>query len=264
MAFLLTVLRVLGILLLIVLAVLLVTLLLVLFVPFGYSLSGAVKDPEGSSEPLHLQLKRDVSFAGEMRWLFGAVRAKAAYDGQGRLEVRAFGFPVPLEKLLGRGKGEKKEEEKPPAREEKKSLEERIDGILDRIGKLYARIDDAFYVLGTDCGVRARQTLSFRLLSLLKKVLPSRWGLTGVLGFGDPARSAKVYEAQGFLYPVTAGHVAIDAEFELYRYDLEGAAQGGIRLFPFLYTGIRILLDRDVRRTIRKLRRGSRPQHLLQ
>jgi hypothetical protein len=70
-----------------------------------------------------------------------------------------------------------------------------------------------------------------------------------------------IYSVQGFLYPVTAGHVRIDADYERYRYDLQGAGEGRIRLFSFLYCGLRIILSRDVRRLIRRLRRGpaSRP-----
>ena len=84
-----------------------------------------------------------------------------------------------------------------------------------------------------------------------------------MLGLGDPARSAQVFAVQGYLYPITAGHVAVGTDFELYRYDLHGAAQGRICLFSLAYdgirillNGIRILLNRDVRRLITRLRRG--------
>ena len=53
MAVFLTVLKVLGIVLLVLLAFLLIIMLLVLFVPFRYSFSGGVNDPEGSTEILH-------------------------------------------------------------------------------------------------------------------------------------------------------------------------------------------------------------------
>ena len=99
------------------------------------------------------------------------------------------------------------------------------------------------------------QTFSPERYSAAEKTLPSRWGLAGVLGLGDPARSAGIYSVQGFLYPVTAGHVRIDADYERYRYDLQGAGEGRIRLFSFLYCGLRIILSRDVRRLIRRLRR---------
>ena len=54
MAILLTLLKILGIVVLVVLALLLTVLLLVLFVPFRYSFSGQVNDPEGSEKILKL------------------------------------------------------------------------------------------------------------------------------------------------------------------------------------------------------------------
>ena len=64
MAVFLTVLKVLGIVLLVLLAFLLIIMLLVLFVPFRYSFSGGVNDPEGSTEILHLDPKKDISMEG--------------------------------------------------------------------------------------------------------------------------------------------------------------------------------------------------------
>ncbi|MDO4418651.1 MAG: hypothetical protein Q4C02_10300 [Eubacteriales bacterium] len=257
MAVFLTVLKILGILLLVVLAAALLVFILVLFVPFRYSFSGRVDDPEGSSEVLHLDPKRDISLAGEIRWLAGILQIRAAYDGTGQLKATAFGFPLPVSRLLQRGKKTKeKKPEKPQEPKEEKSLEDRIEGILKRIEKLYARIDDALRVLGTDYGIRAKEKAVSRLLILLEKTLPAKWGLTGVLGLGEPARSAQVYAVQGYLYPVTAGHVALGTDFDLFRYDLQGAARGSVRIFPFVYTGLCLILDRDVRRLLRRLRRG--------
>lgn len=269
MTILLTVLKILGIIVLALLILLLAALILVLFVPFRYSFSGQVNDPDGSDRILHLDMNRDLNFRADVKWLLGLVHAAAAggtasTSGGFDLTVRVLGFRIPLEKFLHRGSGEKKEEEKkPPAPKEKKSLDEKIEQVLTRIERLHRRLEDAMYVLGTEYAARAKSVLAYRLLDLAEKTLPSRWGLAGVLGLGDPARSAGIYSVQGFLYPVTAGHVRIDADYEHYRYDLQGAGEGRIRLFSFLYCGLRIILSRDVRRLIRRLRRGpaSRPDN---
>ena len=263
MTILLTVLKILGIIFLALLILLLAALILVLFVPFRYSFSGQVNDPDGSDRILHLDMNRDLNFRADVKWLLGLVHAAAAGgtaspSGGFDLTVRVLGFRIPLEKFLHRGAGEKKEEEKkPPAPKEKKSLDEKIEQVLTRIERLHRRLEDAMYVLGTEYAARAKSVLAYRLLDLAEKTLPSRWGLAGVLGLGDPARSAGIYSVQGFLYPVTAGHVRIDADYERYRYDLQGAGEGRIRLFSFLYCGLRIILSRDVRRLIRRLRSGS-------
>lgn len=268
MAVLLTVLKVLGIVLLVLFALLLVLMLLVLFVPFRYSFSGGIDDPEGSSRIFHLDPEKDISLSGEIRWLLGAFHLSADVGGGGqggpvRLDLRILGRRYPLEKFLNRPGKEKKEEkeEKPGEPKEKKSIEEKIESVLKRVEKLYRRMEDVLYVLQTEYGMRAREVVLQRILRMIETVLPTEWGMTGVVGLGDPARSARVFAIQGFLYPVTAGHVAVGTDYELYRYDLRGAARGGLRLFPFLYGGIRILLCRDVRRVLRRIRRGPASGH---
>lgn len=268
MAVFLTVLKVLGIVVLVLLALLLILMLLVLFVPFRYSFSGGINDPEGDTRAFHLDPKKDISAEGSVRWLLGALNVTGAAGGEegsgaARVEVRIFGRKYPIEKLLKKKEElrEEEKEEKPEEPEEKKTLEEKIEAALQRVERLTRRIDDALRALQTEYGVRAKEVIVMRILHMIEQVMPTQWGLTGVLGLGDPARSAKVFAVQGYLYPLTAGHVAIGTDYELYRYDLRGAARGKIRIITFAYGGIRLLLSRDVRRLLRRLRRGPAPGH---
>ena len=246
------------ILLMLLLALLIIALaigLSVLFVPFRYSFSGNMNDPQGSSELVHIDFKKDLSFEGEVRWFLGAVRAALSYDGTMDMSIKLFGSSDAALLLFGLLMMIK--EEKPPAAKEEKSIEDRIDAALSRAGRLYDRVDDALYVLGTERGSRAIEAIKKRLLPALASLLPEKWGLTGVIGLGDPAASAKVFAVQGFLYPVTAGHVALDTDYELYRYDLHGSAAGSIRLSKLVFgAGVRLLINKDVRYFLKRLRRG--------
>ena len=268
MAVFLTVLKVLGIVVLVLLALLLILMLLVLFVPFRYSFSGGINDPEGDTKAFHLDPKKDISAEGSVRWLLGALKVTGAVGGEeeagaARMELRIFGIKYPIDKLLKKKEElrEEEKEEKPKEAEEKKTLEEKIEAALQRVERLSRRIDDALRALQTEYGVRAKEVIIRRILHMIEQVMPTQWGLTGVLGLGDPSRSAKVFAVQGYLYPLTAGHVAIGTDYELYRYDLRGAARGKIRIITFAYGGIRLLLSRDVRRLLRRLRRGPAPGH---
>lgn len=268
MAVILTVLKVLGIVVLVLLALLLILMLLVLFVPFRYSFSGGINDPEGDTKAFHLDPKKDISAEGSVRWLLGALNVTGGVGGEegpgaARLEVRIFGRKYPIEKLLKKKEElrEEEKEEKPKEPEEKKTLDEKIEEVLRRVEKLTRRVDDALRALQTEYGVRAKEVIIMRVLHMIEQVMPTQWGLTGVLGLGDPSRSAKVFAVQGYLYPLTAGHVAIGTDYELYRYDLRGAARGKIRIITFVYGGIRLLFSRDVRRLLRRLRRGPAPGH---
>ena len=259
--FIVSILKILGIILLAVLVLALIFLIGVLFFPVHYSVSGRIDDAQGSTEPLHLDFKESVFFEGNARWFMGAFNIWASYHGQSHLELKLFGVPVPVEKFFKEKKKKAApEKEKESAAEEKKPIAERIEEVLQKIEKLWDRIDDALYVLSTDYAQRAKEKIWRCLLTLVNRMLPETWGLTGILGLGDPARSAKVFAVQGILYPVTAGHVAIGTEFDLYRYDLQGCARGKVRLYNILFAGIRILFDRDVRLMIGRLRKG-RPPH---
>ena len=254
------ILKVLGIVILVVLAVLLLAVLLILLVPVRYSLNGEIRDPDGSEQIFHLKLKRDINFHGDVTWFWGAVHLTAGIespDGKQVLELRLFGKKLPLDKILNRKKKpEEPKQEAPEEAKEEKTIEEKIEAVLKRIEKLYRRVDDALYVLATEDDHCGKQTIGKRRLYMLDKVVPDRWGLTGVIGLGDPARSANVFSLQGILYPVTAGHVALGTEYELYRYDLQFFADGGIRLISFLTAGLKMVLSKDVRRLIMRLLRG--------
>ena len=90
MTILLTVLKILGIIVLAILILLLAALILVLFVPFRYSFSGQVNDPDGSDRILHLDMNRDLNFRADVKWLLGLVHA-AAGRGQAGVPVRSEG-----------------------------------------------------------------------------------------------------------------------------------------------------------------------------
>ena len=168
MAVFLTVLKVLGIVLLILAGLLLIIMLLVLFVPIRYSFSGSIDDPEGSSEVLHLDLKKDVAFEGSVRWLLGVFYGGLSAGGKDgddefiRVEVRILGKKVPLDRFLRKKEPEEeKKEEKPGEPEKKKTLDQKLEEMLNRIEKLYNRLQDVFHVLQSECGTRARAVLFF-------------------------------------------------------------------------------------------------------
>ena len=250
------ILRILGTVLLAVLLILLIVLLIILFVPVHYSFGGEIRDPEGSTEPLHLDTSKDISLGGEVRWLMGLIAGKVSYEGALQMEVRVFGRSLDLQKMLKKKKA--RAEKKEPSEEKKEPLTpgEKLERILARIENIYARIEDTLYVLGTKCGVRAKEKMIFCLHRLLNAILPSQWSLTGVLGLGDPARSAGVLSVQGFLYPVTAGRVAVGTDFDLYRYDLKGMAAGKFRVASYVRFGLSLLLSKDVRKVLLRIKRG--------
>ncbi len=97
-----------------------------------------------------------------------------------------------------------------------------------------------------------------RLLGIyLPKLLPREWLVQGTVGLSDPAQTAKIFEVIGFLYPLIADHVEITPEFMLYRFDLKGHAKGRIVPMTLLILGLRVILDRDIRRTYKRIKNAN-------
>ena len=253
--------RILGFLILILLLIFLIFLALVFFYPIRYSLLFSVNDPEGSSEILHLDPETDVYGEAKIRWLLGLVQVDARYDGEGHVQIKILGSRM-MGWLSGFLKKDKGEAKKKPAKAESLSFEEKVEKILRRIEKTWNRLEYSIDLMYTDYGCRARETIIKRIVPPFMSLLPREWGLTGVVGLGDPARSAKVFSLQGLLYPYIVGHVSVGTEYELYRYDLKGAARGSVRICSFVHASMRLLLDRDVRHLLKMVLRGPDPSHI--
>ncbi len=257
-----TILKVLGILLLILLCLIIVIICLVLFVPIRYSAQGKYDDPEGHEGFLPDRFKERASGEAHVTWLFKAVRLTVRYPEGELISARVFGFKLPLEKFLHKEKKEekpqeeKKEEEKKPS----KSIWEKLEEIPDKIDDLIWKKDYYMKVLTGSCGRDTIKRVKKEVLQILASVLPAQWVLGGTVGLGDIERSANLMEVAGYTYPVTAGHLFISPNWEQYQFDLTAAFDGKITLCVIVFAGIRLILSKNVRRFIKKIRKGPGPR----
>lgn len=257
-----TILKILGILLLIILCLIVIILCLVLFVPIRYSAEGRFEDPEGHAELLPDRPRERASGQAHVTWLWKAVRISVRYPGGELISARVFGFKLPVEKFLHKEKQEekpqeeKKEEEKKPS----KSIWEKLDEIPDKIDDLIWKKDYYMKVLTGPCGRDTLNRVKKEVLQILASVLPAQWVLGGTIGLGDITRGANLMEVAGYTYPVTAGHLFISPNWEQYQYDLTAAFDGKITVCVIVFAGIRLILSKNVRRFIKKIRRGPGPR----
>lgn len=86
---------------------------------------------------------------------------------------------------------------------------------------------------------------------VLKAVLPKKGG--GWLRFGgsDPCKTGQVMELLAVFYPVYGKRIQIVPEFEEPVLETELHASGRIYLFQLLFAGIRLLLDKNLRKMYR-------------
>ena len=247
-------LKILGVLLLIILLLLLI----VLLVPIRYRWQGKIDDPAAHSEIDPEALLRSASGQACVSWLLRLIQAQVAYPSGELLSVKIFGIRLPIEKLLGGKKApeEKKEEEKPEEPKEKKPLTETLREIPDKVQGILDKVDAWLFLLTDPDTQSALEKVFTSLGAMLRHYLPREWHLNGVLGLGDPAASAGVLQVCGLLYPATDGRLQLDTDFLEYRFDIDTAGRGRIRLIHILTAAVRIILDGNVRGVITKVRKG--------
>lgn len=134
---------------------------------------------------------------------------------------------------------------------EKKSFVEKIKNIRNSILRLIEEADyrnkqwKHYYNLWKkeetqQTFLRARK----KFLKVFKSILPSKWSITGELGFSDPSTTGEILGVLGILYPYTGKHILITPDFEEEKRRLQGVAKGKIKLSTLLYQILTLILNK--------------------
>lgn len=256
----LSILKWLGIILLILLAIALILLLIVLIVPLRYKAAARVDDPETHSEfPLHVFTKRS-DVTAEISWLLGIVKVFVSYPYGELITVKIFGKDIGIMKLLKKEPQEQEErpqeKEKEEEEEEQGSLEDRVEKALDRVSRIFDLIDYIYRILTGSCGRRALAKIQRRLQNILLSFMPSRWMVSGTVGFADPYLNGRMTGICAMLMPVCDDHLLIETQWEDYRFDLKAEMEGKIRLGVPVVEAVPLIFDKDCRKLYKKLMRA--------
>ncbi len=95
----------------------------------------------------------------------------------------------------------------------------------------------------------------YELGRILKHMQPQKFEVVGIVGTGDPASVGQILAVQGMLYPWHKGNIRLEPDFEEKHIEGELHLKGRIRLGTLGICGLRILLNKNVRRLIRILRK---------
>ena len=95
----------------------------------------------------------------------------------------------------------------------------------------------------------------YELGRILKHVQPQKFEVVGIVGTGDPASVGQILAVQGMLYPWHKGNIRLEPDFEEKYIEGELHLKGRIRTGTLGICGLRILLNKNVRRLIRILRK---------
>ena len=143
-------------------------------------------------------------------------------------------------------------------------LEDVVDNLLCTISGVYDKIElfDRFW--NSYAFQEAFAFLKKRLVQLLKAILPRKFQAHAHIGTGDPASVANILAVYGILYPAHRGNLTIDPEFEEKVYDGSFNLKGRIFLFRILFLLMTCYFDRNVRVSLKRIRRLMKSESTMQ
>ncbi|MBE6008731.1 MAG: hypothetical protein E7235_05985 [Lachnospiraceae bacterium] len=283
MAFILTVLKLIGILLAVVIALVCVVMAVVLIMPLGYELSG--------------EKYEKIKASAFVKWLFGIIRVEISYDEEELIySLKLFGKTVYPKKeketeIKVRGGADKKEESpavsekepadkkipqpKPAQKEEpakkvqpketamaKKDADPKVTRVkMPEVSDFpeeepKEKMTLKSFVIGyiKDMPNEDKKKAVTSVLSLLKgmikHILPKDLRIYAVIGTDDPSVTGYILAASGIARGFTGKDILVQGDFENKRAEGEVFVKGRIRLGALLYMIIRLLLTRPIRKFI--------------
>ena len=90
---------------------------------------------------------------------------------------------------------------------------------------------------------------------LLRKLIPKRINGNLEFGFEDPSLTGKVLAGLSILYPYTADYVHVTPQFEDKVLKGDIYVKGSVAARLFVSVGMRLLLNRNIRTTIKHAKR---------
>ncbi len=264
---LLLILKILGITLLALLGLILIVICLVLFVPFRYYAEGYYKEGDYDIKAkvtflLHIlsvtfDLKAEENIVIKIFGIKYKFKKEEAEDVSGEQETDFSSDgesdespPTEAEKPGENVPTEEEhagEEEQASLKEEKKSQKKKKKSTNKEI---YAKIKEYIAVARTEDFRNTLAAFKKMAISALKVVLPKKWKAEGKVGFEDPYTNGQICALMGALYPVLYKHSTIYCDFEQPGIDVSGWFKGRIIAIRFVLLGIRLLLNKSVRKMI--------------
>ena len=143
-------------------------------------------------------------------------------------------------------------------------LEDVVDNILCTISGVYDKIELFDRLWNSYAFQEAFAFLKKRLIQLLRAILPRKFQAHAHIGTGDPASVANILAVYGILYPAHRGNLTIDPDFEDKAYDGSFNLKGRIFLFRILFLLMTCYFDRNVRVSLKRIRRLMKSESAMQ
>ena len=163
------------------------------------------------------------------------------------------GAPGRREKAKEEGKGPGTE--RPSGRLEKlaKGLRGRISRAGAKIRSALEKKDQIMAFLRDEENRRTFRLVKKQLVKVVRHVMPARLEGEVTFGFDDPYRTGQLLSAAALLYPVYRDRIRVTPVFDREVLEGELKLEGRIRLAVLLGAAVRLGMDRNFRKLVRRL-----------
>lgn len=144
------------------------------------------------------------------------------------------------------------------AEEKNTGIRYTIRHIYDKIRKTWEKIKDYTELLREDETKQLFSHIAFRLKKLLRHIRPRRLKAELLYGTGSPDTTGYLFGLYGVLSPSLGKKVSVTPDFERAVFEGTVDAAGHITAAVLLVNACSVLLDRKLRRFIKKLKRTGR------
>lgn len=162
--------------------------------------------------------------------------------------------PISSEKI------QKEEKEDKENKEDKADFSDRIERFFERLSQKYEDLirkkEQAEAILTSKVTGRAVKKVKAQLFHILNHIKPKK--IEGNLNFGleDPANTAIIYGTiDNLVHAMSQGRLILTPEFYQKGISLDMVMQGRILIGYLLVCALRVILNKDVRRVVRVIRR---------
>lgn len=107
---------------------------------------------------------------------------------------------------------------------------------------------------------RVWNRLKHRVKAVVISVLPRHYRISGTIGFEDPSSTGYLMGFLGAASPIVGRHISIVPDFEEKVIELQGFVKGRIRVGVPVFHGLTLLIDKEFRGIIKKLKSGEQQE----
>jgi len=117
------------------------------------------------------------------------------------------------------------------------------------------KIKKIISLIGTEEFKRSFNLCKLQLFKILKRVMPKKWKLRLKFGFDDPYYTGQTLAYYSLVHPLIYKNSEVVPDFDNSVFDGDIKFKGKIRGITILVAGLKILLSKDIRQTIKLLKR---------